>query len=271
MCIYLKLCISVKIMTKDLRRDFPEKSRRAKGAQSCTRTLFGVLSRVWQHSWKQSVIWFHWWTPSTPTTILEKWCWSWWESFNRQMRKWKRSSWRWWSNVVQRMVLNLNTSNPMCSLLSSSISGILRWPWTNATIARFLFFRFLFYSGPLLTHVWFPSEHHHWNSCRFDRFTKTLEAVWTAPSWPPQLRFGLETWEFYRFFRSFSIRFENCPTSIVNRRGNVWGVAGLDMANDDASVLLKISEIKQFSPWRTEAYPVELCTFVLGCLAYLRK
>jgi len=85
---------------------------------------------------RQSVIWFHWWTPSMPTTTRVRWCWSWFESSSRRTRKWRRSYWKWSSSAVQRTVSNRSTSRTKFCRRSSGISGTSVWHWIDAIIDR---------------------------------------------------------------------------------------------------------------------------------------
>ena len=50
--------------------------------------------RVWLPFWRLLDTLFHSWMQSMPTTIPEKWCWSWFVSFRALTKKWKRLYWR---------------------------------------------------------------------------------------------------------------------------------------------------------------------------------
>ena len=50
--------------------------------------------RVWLPFWRLLDTLFHSWMQSMPTTIPEKWCWSWFVSFRALTKKWKRLCWR---------------------------------------------------------------------------------------------------------------------------------------------------------------------------------
>ena len=85
---------------------------------------------------RQLAIWSLWWTPSTPTIIHVRWCWSWSVSSSLQTRRWKRSFWRSSSSAVQQMVLSRSILKTRSCLRSSRTSGTSGWHWIAATTDR---------------------------------------------------------------------------------------------------------------------------------------